>query len=78
MFIGRADAGLGMFVGWVILSEAGGLVVDGNPPEDGGNGNWEIPITHRKYLAVRAAPSGQKEIIREFWSNIEGKMEYEH
>ncbi|KAL8243553.1 hypothetical protein R6Q59_009811 [Mikania micrantha] len=58
--------------GWVILKEAGGMVVDGNP------GTWDIPVTHRKYLAVRAAPSGQKEIVEEFWSHIAGPMEYEH
>ena len=64
--------------GWIVLSEAGGVVVDGNPPVDGVNGNWDIPLTHRKYLAVRAAPSGQKELVREFWSNTEGQMVYEH
>lgn len=63
--------------GWVVLKEAGGLVVDGNPPLDEVEG-WEIPITHRKYLAVRGASSGQREIVKEFWSTIEGRMEYEH
>ncbi|KAK5075457.1 hypothetical protein LTS08_001478 [Lithohypha guttulata] len=63
---------------WVILTEAGGIMVDGNPPEDGVNGNWDIEITHRKYLAVRAAPSGQRETVKEFWTVIEGRMEYEH
>lgn len=64
--------------GWVVLSEAGGMVVDGNPPEDGVNGNWDIPLTHRKYLAVRAAPEGQRELIREFWGHTKGQMVYEH
>lgn len=64
--------------GWVILTEAGGIMVDGNPPEDGKNGNWDIEVTHRKYLAVRAAPSGQNETVREFWSHIEGSMKYDH
>lgn len=63
--------------GWVILKEAGGLIVDGNPPVEGQEG-WEIPITHRKYLAVRGAPTGQEQIIKEFWSTIEGRMEYDH
>lgn len=63
--------------GWVVLKEAGGVIVDGNPPVDGQE-RWDIPITHRKYLAVRGASAGQQEIVREFWSNIEGKMEYEH
>lgn len=58
--------------GWVILKEAGGIVVDGNP------GTWEIPVDHRKYLAIRAAPSGQKEVVEEFWSHIAGPMDYEH
>lgn len=66
--------------GWVVLKEAGGVIVDGNPPADGTEG-WDIPITHRKYLAVRGVEEGeekQKEIVREFWGMIEGRMEYEH
>ena len=57
--------------GWVILKEAGGLIVDGNP------GTWDIPVDHRKYLAIRGASSGQKKIVEEFWSFIEGTMDYE-
>ena len=57
--------------GWVILKEAGGLIVDGNP------GTWDIPVDHRKYLAIRGAPSGQKEIVEEFWNFVEGTMDYE-
>ncbi|KAI1083500.1 inositol monophosphatase [Whalleya microplaca] len=58
--------------GWAILSEAGGIMVGGNP------GDWEPEIDSRKYLAVRGAPSGQKEIVEEFWKVIgEGRMEYE-
>ncbi|OTB08119.1 hypothetical protein M426DRAFT_317222 [Hypoxylon sp. CI-4A] len=57
---------------WTILAEAGGIMVDGNP------GNWEPKIDGRKYLAVRGAPSGQKEIVEEFWNVVgEGRMEYE-
>jgi myo-inositol-1(or 4)-monophosphatase len=48
--------------GWCILSEAGGIMVSGNP------GNWDPEIDSRVYLAVRGAPSGQKEIVEEFWS----------
>ncbi|CAI4212586.1 unnamed protein product [Parascedosporium putredinis] len=47
--------------GWCILAEAGGLMVSGNP------GNWEPALEERVYLAVRAAPSGQREIAEEFW-----------
>lgn len=56
---------------WVILTEAGGMVVDGSP------GGWEPRLDGRKYLAVRGAPKdGQKEIVEEFWSNIEGQLDY--
>lgn len=56
--------------GWIILTEAGGVIVDGNP------GGWETKLDGRKYLAVRGAPSGQKEIVEEFWSYIQGTLEY--
>lgn len=57
---------------WVILTEAGGLMVDGNP------GGWEAPLDGRRYLAVRAAPngSGQKELVEEFWGQIQGRLKY--
>jgi myo-inositol-1(or 4)-monophosphatase len=60
--------------GWIILREAGGLIVDGNP------GAWEIPITHRKYLAIRGSEGGkgQKELVDEFWGFVVGRMEYKH
>lgn len=58
--------------GWCILNEAGGIMVSGNP------GNWKPEIDGRKYLAVRAAPTGQKEIVEEFWGVIgDGRLEYE-
>jgi len=58
--------------GWCILSEAGGLMASGNP------GDWEPAIDGRKYLAVRAAPSGQREIVEEFWKVVgDGRLEYE-
>lgn len=56
---------------WVILTEAGGMMVDGNP------GGWETSLDGRKYLAVRGAPeAGQKELVVEFWSYIQGRLEY--
>lgn len=58
--------------GWVILNEAGGIIVDGNP------GEWTAKVDGRKYLAVRASPNGegQKEIVEEFWSYVQGSLEY--
>ncbi|EEH39057.1 inositol monophosphatase [Paracoccidioides lutzii Pb01] len=60
--------------GWVILTEAGGIVVDGNP------GGWEGKVDGRKYLAVRASPNGegQKEIIEELWGHMQGTFNYSH
>ena len=57
----------------MILKEAGGIIVDGNP------GSWDPAVDSRKYLAVRSAPEGkgQKEFVEEFWSYIEGTMDYE-
>ncbi|PRT54728.1 Inositol monophosphatase 2 [Wickerhamiella sorbophila] len=59
--------------GWVILSEAGGKVVGGNP------GQWETPIDGRVYLAVRGADAReQKKYIEDYWSHIKGKLVYKH
>jgi myo-inositol-1(or 4)-monophosphatase len=59
--------------GWCILEEAGGLMVGGNP------GEWKVEIDSRIYLAVRGAPSGQKEIVEEMWNVIgDKKMDYPH
>lgn len=56
---------------WVILTEAGGIIVDGNP------GGWEASVDGRKYLAIRGAPeAGQKALVEEFWSYIQGRLEY--
>ncbi|KAJ5377901.1 uncharacterized protein N7496_005310 [Penicillium cataractarum] len=56
---------------WVILAEAGGIMVDGNP------GGWETALDGRRYLAIRGAPeAGQKELVEEFWSYIQGRLEY--
>jgi myo-inositol-1(or 4)-monophosphatase len=57
--------------GWCILVEAGGIMVGGNP------GDWEISIDSRKYMAIRGAPNGQKEIVEEMWKVIgDGKLDY--
>jgi myo-inositol-1(or 4)-monophosphatase len=49
---------------WCILTEAGGIIVDGHP------GEWNPPINNRRYLAVRPATGGQREFVEEFWSVI--------
>jgi myo-inositol-1(or 4)-monophosphatase len=57
--------------GWCILAEAGGIVADGNP------GNWDPSIDGRVYLAVRGAPSGQKELVEEFWKVMgDSRLDY--
>ncbi|KAK1244756.1 hypothetical protein MKX08_004385 [Trichoderma sp. CBMAI-0020] len=57
--------------GWCILKEAGGIMAGGNP------GQWDPAVDERKYLAVRGAPSGQKELVEEFWGVIgDGTMDY--
>ncbi|KAI1342314.1 inositol monophosphatase [Xylariaceae sp. FL0016] len=57
--------------GWCILAEAGGIMAGGNP------GVWEPKIDERKYLAVRGAPSGQREVVEEFWKVVgDGRMDY--
>ncbi|KZZ91170.1 myo-inositol-1-monophosphatase [Moelleriella libera RCEF 2490] len=43
---------------------AGGIMVSGNP------GTWEPELESRVYMAVRGAPSGQKELVEEFWGVI--------
>lgn len=54
--------------GWVILKEAGGVIVDANP------GNWEPRVDERRYLAVRAG-DGQRQVVEQFWSLVQGKFE---
>ncbi|KAL2863099.1 inositol monophosphatase family protein [Aspergillus lucknowensis] len=58
--------------GWVILEEAGGIIVGGNP------GEWEAKVDGRKYLAIRAASSrvSQEELAEEFWGIVQGRLEY--
>lgn len=59
--------------GWCILAEAGGIMVGGNP------GEWETEVDSRVYLAVRGAPSGQREMVEEFWAVVgEGRLEFKH
>ena len=62
--------------GWVILAEAGGLVVDANP------GNWAPRVDGRSYMAVRALGEGaggktQRALVEEVWGHVEGRFEYE-
>ncbi|GME58318.1 inositol monophosphatase [Neofusicoccum parvum] len=54
--------------GWVILEEAGGIIVDGNP------GEWKPRVDQRRYLAVRKA-EGQKGVVEEFWGFVQGRFE---
>lgn len=56
--------------GWVILKEAGGVVVGANP------GEWEARVDGRMYLFVRAAPKGKMEVIEEVWGHVKGRLEY--
>ncbi|KAF2107858.1 hypothetical protein BDV96DRAFT_288515 [Lophiotrema nucula] len=54
--------------GWVILEEAGGMMVDANP------GNWEPRVDGRRYFAIRPG-EGQREVVEEFWGLVEGAFE---
>lgn len=56
--------------GWVIVTEAGGLVVGGNKEE------WEIAVDGRRYLVVRGGQGG-REFVKEFWGKVVGKQEFE-
>ncbi|POS87922.1 inositol monophosphatase [Erysiphe pulchra] len=57
--------------GWCILVESGGMMVSGNP------GEWNCEVEGRKYLAIRGAPSGQRQIVDEFWKVIgDERLEY--
>ncbi|KAK4570532.1 hypothetical protein LTR86_002612 [Recurvomyces mirabilis] len=53
---------------WVILEEAGGRMVGCH------EGDWAPRIDQRRYMAVRGG-EGQKAVIEEFWSCVEGKVE---
>lgn len=59
--------------GWIILSEAGGTIVNGNPGTD------NCSLTTRTYLAVRGAQrQEQTEYIRAYKSQITGDLDYKH
>lgn len=55
--------------GWVVVEEAGGMVVGGN------KGEWEVGVDGRRYLVVRGGV-GQG-IVEEFWGRVGGRVEYE-
>ncbi|KAL8682845.1 MAG: hypothetical protein Q9186_001174 [Xanthomendoza sp. 1 TL-2023] len=55
--------------GWIIVEEAGGMVVGGN------KGEWEPAVDGRRYLVLRSGAG--KEVVEEFWSKIQGKLVYE-
>jgi myo-inositol-1(or 4)-monophosphatase len=54
--------------GWLIVTEAGGMVVGANPDE------WKPSLEGRSYFAVRGAPTGQHELIEEVWTAMEGSQ----
>ncbi|KAL8752487.1 MAG: hypothetical protein Q9184_005721 [Pyrenodesmia sp. 2 TL-2023] len=55
--------------GWVVVEEAGGLVVGGN------RGEWAPKVDGRRYLVLRAGAG--KELVEEFWGKIQGKLVYD-
>jgi len=64
--------------GWVILEEAGGTIVSGNPPREAVRELSNPDLCGRVYLAVRKARS-QKEVedwVRRFWSCTKGELIY--
>ncbi|ORY79513.1 inositol monophosphatase [Protomyces lactucae-debilis] len=61
--------------GWVILTEAGGLMTTANKADE----VKEPGLCDRKILAVRGSPSraDQEKVIREFWEQTTGDLVYE-
>lgn len=55
--------------GWVIVEEAGGLVVSGN------KGEWDAKVDGRKYLVVRGGEGG-REFVEKFWARLGGDVTY--
>jgi len=55
--------------GWVIVEEAGGMVVGGN------QGEWEPEVDGRRYLVVRGGVG--KGVVEQFWGFVKGKLVYE-
>lgn len=54
--------------GWVILGEAGGIMTGAHPND------WDPKLDQMRYMGVRGG-EGQKEIVEEFWSCVEGRVE---
>jgi myo-inositol-1(or 4)-monophosphatase len=48
--------------GWLLVKEAGGIVVGANP------GEWNPTLEGRSYFCVRGASSGQREMVEELWA----------
>ena len=61
--------------GWVILEEAGGKVVGAN------QGEWEVGVDARRYLAVRGGRGTWEEegkgFVEGVWGCVGGRLEYE-
>ncbi|MCJ1472531.1 hypothetical protein MMC13_001180 [Lambiella insularis] len=60
--------------GWVVLTEAGGMIVGAS------KGEWEPKVDDRRYLAVRGTEGGgaeQKAFVEAFWGCVKGTLEYE-
>ncbi|KAL8851331.1 MAG: hypothetical protein Q9221_003776 [Calogaya cf. arnoldii] len=49
--------------GWIIVEEAGGMMVGGN------KGEWEPKVDGRRYLVLRAG--AEKKVVEEFWSKTQ-------
>lgn len=61
--------------GWVILSEAGGLMTTANPAKD----IKEPGLCDRMILAVRGSSdrADQEQLVREFWAQTAGDLVYD-
>lgn len=55
--------------GWVILEEAGGRVLDGNPVAKGDD--WTPRVDARRYLACRKGVDDK--LVHDFWKIMEGE-----
>lgn len=60
--------------GWVVLEEAGGRVLDGNPCKDGEE--WVPRVDSRRYLACRKGVDDK--LVKDFWGHMEkeGRLSY--
>ncbi|KXT09893.1 hypothetical protein AC579_8810 [Pseudocercospora musae] len=54
--------------GWVIVEEAGGIVVGCHEAD------WEPEVDQRRYMAVRGG-EGKRKIVEEFWGCVQGRVE---